>query len=60
MKKPPESPHLYDDGQSVQAEAYRSGARKEQPERHGRHEVKVLAELPILLIRPATPLAGPL
>jgi len=32
------------DGQGVQAEAYRSIARNEQPERRGRHGVKVLAE----------------
>lgn len=35
------------DGQGVQAEAYRSGARNEQPERRGRQGVKVLAGWPI-------------
>lgn len=31
-------------GQGGQAEAYRSAARNEQPDRRGRHGVKVLAE----------------
>ena len=31
---------LYSDGQTGQAEAYRSSARNEQPERHGRQRGK--------------------
>lgn len=38
-----ERSHHVTTGMAVQAEAYRSNARNEQPERRGRHGVKVLA-----------------